>query len=237
MERSAGLKAKSPKPVFNPSMPPSTYSKSVLIVDDHMVIAQTVALYITSHFPKMKISTAQNVKSALGLCETENFDLLILDLDMDGDTGLSMLEQLRDLKHKPAIMIFSMYLEHSWIVRSMRVGANGYVSKKSSKDELMEGITSLLSGRKYISADVAHLLANDSSNLSTGNEPHLTLTKKEFEILIQIAAGLSLKEVAFNLNISVKTAAVHKFNLTAKMGFKSTVEFHRYCVSHGLLAG
>jgi len=214
----------------------SSLCKSVLIVDDHMVVAQTVALYITTHFPKMMISTAQNVKMALSLCDSENFDLVILDLEMDGDTGLSLLEQLRDIKHRPTIMIFSMYLEHSWIVRSMRAGANGYVSKKSSKDEFLEGVTSLLSGRKYISADVAHLLANDSSDLLRGRSPHLSLTKKEFEILVQLSSGLSLKEVAFNLNISVKTAAVHKFNLTAKMGIRSTIEFHKYCVHHKLLA-
>lgn len=217
-------------------MVPSTFSKSILIVDDHMVVAHTIALYITSHFPKIRVRTAQDVKSAADLFETEDFDLIILDLDIEGDTGLSLLDKLSGLKHRPATMIFSMYIEHSWIVRSMRAGANGYVSKKSSKDEFMEGVTSLLSGRKYISADVAHLLAKESMQLSSGRAPHLLLTKKEFEIFVQLASGLSLKDVAFNLNISVKTAAVHKFNVSLKMGIKSTIDFHKYCVNNGLLA-
>lgn len=187
-----------------------------------------------SREPDMQIAgEASNAKEVMEAIHREAWDVLILDIGMRGRGGM---EILRDVKLKCPnlpILVFSMYPEDQYAVRSIKVGASGYLSKDIVPEELIQAIRKVLRGQRYISEDVAEQLAqamNDNSDIL----PHELLSDREYQVLCMIASGKTVSQIAEEFSLSVKTISTYRARLLEKMKLKNNAELTHYAFNHKL---
>lgn len=187
-----------------------------------------------SREPDMQIAgEASNAKEVMEAIHREAWDVLILDIGMRGRGGM---EILRDVKLKCPnlpILVFSMYPEDQYAVRSIKVGASGYLSKDILPEELIQAIRKVLRGQRYISEDVAEQLAqamNDNSDIL----PHELLSDREYQVLCMIASGKTVSQIAEEFSLSVKTISTYRARLLEKMKLKNNAELTHYAFNHKL---
>lgn len=205
----------------------------VFIADDHKVIRDGLKL-IFSQTPDLEVSgTADNAEEVIHRADSEKWDVLILDIDMPGCGGLAAIDRLKALSPKLKIIVFTMYDERSYARTVFQAGADGFLSKDRSPEELIEAIRKVAHGGRYITPSLAeHLLETDAQAQS---EPHLALSQRELTILLQLAKGKTQKDMAVSLNISASTIASHVQNIKRKLGFSTTGEAVQYAHLHGLV--
>ena len=167
---------------------------------------------------------------------SDDFDLLVLDLSMPGRRGLELLKQVRELRPRLPILIFSMHPEEQFAVRALRAGANGYLSKEGDSDLILPALRKVAAGGMFISNKVAELLATDAMPHHQAL-PHTTLSDREFDVFHRILRGTSLTDIAHELNLSIKTVSTHKSHIFSKLGISTQVELIRYAMAHGLADG
>lgn len=163
------------------------------------------------------------------------FDMLLLDLSMPGRSGIDLIRQIRTEAPKLPILVLTMYEEEQYAVRSIRAGAQGYLTKESAGDQLVNAIKKVASGRPYISMEVAEQLA---LGIMTPEKemPHTQLSDREFEVFNLLASGKSITDIGAQLHLSVKTVSTHKSRILTKMGMHSLAEIVQYAVTQNLLA-
>ncbi len=208
--------------------------KRILIADDHAMFAETIGSFLRASLPKCQIATELSAESAFSECQRHHYELVLVDLDMGGGSGLNLIENLKSLPRCPPCMVVSMHNEAVWILRALKAGAKGFVAKDSPVQELLDGVRTMLTGNKFLSRTAAQTLAESAITTSNGKALHTTLTQREFEVLVQLAKGKPLKTIAYDLTLSAKTVAVHKYNIRKKTGLDSVVEIANYCREHGL---
>ena len=154
---------------------------------------------------------------------------------MPGRSGIDLIRQIRTESPKLSILVLMMYEEEQYAVRSIRAGAQGYLTKESAGSQLVTAIKRVASGRPYISMEVAEQLALDI--MTPEKElPHKQLSNREFEIFNMMASGRSITDIATQLHLSVKTVSTHKSRILVKMGMHSLAEIVQYAIAHNLLA-
>ncbi|MCL4105338.1 UNVERIFIED_CONTAM: hypothetical protein GTU68_055469 [Idotea baltica] len=158
-------------------------------------------------------------------------DVMLLDLNMPGVSGLSATEIILERRPETRILILSMHDSREYISTALNHGAKGYVLKDVPTDEIKCAIDAVMAGDRYLCEGAQVAL---SPKTTDGREP---LTSREQEILLQLAQGLSNKEVAANLDISVRTVETHRKNIKRKLGIASTAGLTRYAMEHGVLQG
>jgi len=173
------------------------------------------------------------VRDILAKVAQSKWDLVLLDINMEGRNGLDVLQEIHRAHPKLPVLILSMYSEDEFAVRALKEGAAGYVSKRMGSEELLGAIRKVLDGGRYISATVAEKLAADLQRPS-GKSLHESLSNRELQILRMIAMGQSLKEIAGELCISVKTVGTYHTRLLQKMNMSSDIELTRYALAHKL---
>lgn len=208
--------------------------KRVLIADDHALMRKGLRETLEDELGPMTFGEADNATQALELVWKSKWDLVLLDINMEGRSGLEALEEIRKARPKLPVLILSMYPEQDFAVRALKAGASGYVSKRLASDELVAAVKKVLEGGRYISPAVADQLAADL-NRESHAEPHHSLSNREFQIMRMIAAGKTLKEIAAELSISVKTVGTYHGRLLAKMGMSSDIELTRYALANKLV--
>ncbi|MBU1576483.1 MAG: response regulator transcription factor, partial [Candidatus Edwardsbacteria bacterium] len=150
---------------------------------------------------------------------------------MPGAGGLDVLKQIIVQYPKLPVLILSMHPEEEYAVRAMRAGAMGYLTKKSAPDELGMAITRITQGRRYITSSLAEQLADVLHGEHEG-APHESLTDREYQILLMIASGKRLKEIAGELTLSPKTVSTYRGRILEKMGIQSNADIVRYAIEH-----
>jgi two-component system invasion response regulator UvrY len=205
----------------------------VLVADDHAVVRRGVR-QIVNEAPDMVVSgEASTGHQVLQQVETYDYDVLVLDISMPEKNGLEVLKQLQVLKLDLHILILSMYPEKQYAMRALKAGAAGYLTKESAPDELVAAIRKVAQGEKYITQSLAEKLAADLEG--TGRTfPHEALSDREYQVMILLAAGKSLTEIAEELSLSVKTVSTYRARILAKLSLRSTAEIIRYVFEHGL---
>jgi two-component system invasion response regulator UvrY len=177
---------------------------------------------------------ATNGQEALDKVRAEAWDVVVLDISMPDRSGLDILKQLRSERPKLPVLVLSMYSEDQYAVRVLKAGACGYLTKDSAPDELVKAIRKVVSGGRYVSAFLAERLAfeigADSSKL-----PHEALSDREFQVLRLIAAGKSVKEIAAELSLSVKTVSTYRARLLQKMNLTTNAELIHYAIQNHLI--
>jgi two-component system invasion response regulator UvrY len=208
----------------------------VLIADDHAVVRQGLK-QILGDTPEMVVAgEATNGQEVLEKVRAEAWDVVVLDISMPDRSGLDILKELQSERPKLPVLVLSMYSEDQFAVRVLRAGARGYLTKDSAPDELVKAIRKVVGGGTYVSGFLAEKLAmeigigTDSSKL-----PHETLSDREFQVLRLIAAGKSVKEIAAELYLSVKTVSTYRARLLLKMNLETNAELIHYAVQNCLI--
>jgi DNA-binding NarL/FixJ family response regulator len=217
-----------------PKTGPKKLCQRFLIVEDHPLFRDALRMMIRHAFPDTEtvgVASVEEAKIALG---EGFFDLLILDLELGDRPGLDLLEECKHLPSPPAILVVSGHNRSDYVTRVLRLGAMGYVSKMSPKDELPEAIRSVLNGKLFLSKDLAKAVATTMIR-NRNLPPHSSLSGRELEVFLLLARGLQPKEIAARLSLSVRTVAVHKFKAFRKVGLRNLVDLFRYCQEHDLL--
>jgi two-component system invasion response regulator UvrY len=207
----------------------------ILLVDDHDALRRALQNIVRSAIGETVFGEARSARQALDLCRREPWDLVVLDLSLPDRSGLAILKKLKALCRDVPVLVLSMFSEPLYVFFALKFGAMGYVTKQGATEELVEAIRELLSGRKYVSPSVAERSGYRSSGEPSGL-PHEALTKREFEVLLHLASGLSLADTAAELSLSPKTLGAYRARLFKKMKLKTNSELAQYAARHGLIA-
>lgn len=206
----------------------------MLLVDDHVVVRRGLAQILAEAFPSAQFGEAGTAAEALDALGRERWDIAVIDLNLPGRDGLSLLEEIRRLNPETPALVVSAYPEEEFAVRCLQLGAAGYLTKNSAPDELAAATRKALAGGKYVTAVLAEKLAavvgGDFARAS-----HEALSNRELQVLRLVAAGRSLKQVAAELNLSEKTVATYRARIAAKLGISTNVELTRYALRHHLV--
>lgn len=205
----------------------------VLIVDDHAVVRQGLKQIITDVPDMTVVGEAIDGVEALGKVQTEECDVLVLDITLPDRSGLDILKDVRVVRPKLPVLILSMHAEEQFAVRLLRAGASGYLNKESAPDELVKAIYKVVDGGKYISATLAERLAFEIEG-EVNKLPHETLSDREFQVMGLLAAGKTVKEIAEALSLSAKTVSTYRTRILTKMNLKTNADLIHYAIQNGL---
>lgn len=208
--------------------------KKILIADDHSAIRIGVRQICTSEFPTVVIGEATNYAEVFQRLASDDWDILILDIDLPGRSGLDILQQIRADKLKIPVLIFSFHGEEQIALRALKLGASGYLSKDAADMELVKAINQIISGRKYVSQilseQLIYLLDND-----TEKEPHELLSEREYQTMLLIASGKTVTEIAEILSLSKATISTYRARILEKMKMKTNASLTNYAITQKLV--
>jgi DNA-binding NarL/FixJ family response regulator len=196
----------------------------ILLVDDHIVVREGVRRLL-ANVTGAQLCEAEDADEALSLYRREHPDLAILDLNLKGVGGLELLRRLLAEDAKARIVVFSMHAELLYAVRSLRLGARGYVSKSSGADELVNAVKKVAAGGRYVEQHIADQLA--FTQVTSGEDPLRQLSNREVEILRLLGEGNSLTEIAGRIGVAYKTVANACSALKSKLGVERTADLIR----------
>jgi DNA-binding NarL/FixJ family response regulator len=208
---------------------------SILLVEDHKLIRETWALLLQSDPRFQVIGETDNVDQALQICRDKHPAIVLMDINMSPINGFEATQLIR--KYIPATKIIgvSMHSMPAYAQRMLQNGAYGYVTKNSSKEELFEALLEVQKGNKYICREVKDILAHQKLEMTEEGTPDLnTLSRRELEVIQLIKSGLSSKEIAQKLDLSLKTVEVHRYNILKKLHLKNTAALVNFINSQGL---
>ena len=203
----------------------------VLIVDDHPMVTDGIEAILETYDDINVVGTLNNGQEAVDQINTLTPDVVLLDLNMPGLSGLAATEMILEKRPQTHILILSMHDSHEYISTALSHGAKGYILKDVPTDEIHEAIQTVVRGQEYLCGGAKGSL---SPKISDGRE---TVTSREQTILLELAQGKSNKEVASDLNISVRTVETHRQNIKRKLGISSIAGLTRYALEHGVLQG
>jgi DNA-binding NarL/FixJ family response regulator len=206
----------------------------ILIADDHAVFRRGLKETIGEAFPKVTFGEAQTALEAVEGVRQQNWDIVILDISMPGESGLDILNDLKRLRPKLPILLLSMHPEEQYARRALKAGASGYLTKESVPEELKHAVRKIVAGGRYVSATLAEKLAYD---LRSGVDVpvHELLSDREFQVLRMIASGKTVKQIADEIALSVKTVSTYRARILEKTGMRTTAELIRYAIQAQLV--
>jgi two-component system invasion response regulator UvrY len=206
----------------------------VLIADDHPVVRRGLKRILEDETDMEVMGEARNGQEALDLISKEKCDVVILDIEMPGRSGLDVLNDLKQYRPKLPVLVLSIHPEEQFAVRVLRAGAVGYLSKESAPEELVTAVRRVYGGGRYISASVAEKLASDLS-LGSRRALHETLSNREFQVFQMIASGKTVSQIAKELSFSVKTISTYRARILTKTGMKTNAELTRYAIENKIV--
>ncbi len=205
----------------------------VLVVDDHELIIQGVIGLLKTD-SSVQIDFALDAEAALTKLEQNPYNVVILDLQLADTTSLELLKTLKERWPRLAVLIYTMFSEESFAIRCMRLGADAYINKSDPSSELLKAVKQIAKGHKYITPAVAERMA---WLLNSGTKvPELEdLSDREFQVLVMLASGYSVKEISERLELSDKTISTYRARLLEKLGLESNVDIVRFAIHKGLI--
>jgi two-component system invasion response regulator UvrY len=208
--------------------------RRILVADDHAIVRKGLKETLEEELGDLQFGEAANNQQVIDQVGKKSWDLVILDINMEQRSGLEVLEEIRKTHPKLPVLILSMYPVEEFGVRALKLGAAGYVTKQSASDELVTAVRSVLAGGRYISAALADRLA---ANVQRGTESpsHQTLSTREYQVMLMIAQGMTLKEIAADLSISAKTVGTYHLRILTKMGLNNDIQITRYALLNKLV--
>ncbi|MEW5742721.1 MAG: response regulator transcription factor [Myxococcota bacterium] len=206
----------------------------LLLVDDHPVVRRGLCALLKEAFPGGEVGEAGSAAEVWERLAAHSWDVVLLDISLGVESGLEVLMELRRRAPGLPVLMVSAHAEEDFAVRSLRAGAAGYLVKTSAPDEVVAAVAKVLQGRRYVTASLAErLAATVGGDLSV--EPHEVLSQRELQVLCLVARGLSLKQIAAELDLSEKTIATYRSRVGAKLGLSTNVELTRYALTHKLV--
>lgn len=202
----------------------------ILMVDDHAIFRSGLRRLLADEGDMRIVAEAGNGQEAIGNLRRRAFDLVLLDVNMGGRSGLDTMRRIRaEWSCLPVIML-SMYPEEQYAPLAFELGANGYLSKDRDAEQLVAAIRGAAGGGCYLPPGMQRGALRREGN----TPPHQRLTEREWEILRLIVQGVSLTEIGARLSLSVKTISTYRTRLLAKLNLTSNAELVRYCLAQGI---
>jgi DNA-binding NarL/FixJ family response regulator len=208
----------------------------IMLVDDHQILRDGLMNLIAKMPFTSEVVDAASGAEALQQASKFLPDIAIMDIAMPGMNGIETTKKLLEICPATKVIALSMHSDKSFIVEALKAGAKGYLLKDSAFEELTQAIRAVMENRVYLSAQVKDTIALDLVTLTQTNQTSAlqTLTKRESEVLKLIADGNSTKEIAFLLNVSIKTVETHRQQIMAKLNIFSIAELTKYAIREGL---
>jgi len=206
----------------------------ILITDDHAVVRRGLREILADSLVGATFSEAGNADEALRVLARYAISILVLDINMPGRSGLDVLKDVKRLYPRLPVIVLSVQSEDQYAVRCLRAGAAAYINKDSAPEELAQAARKVLGGGRYVGAGLAEKLV---TILDEGGERprHELLSDRELEVMLMIAAGISLTDIGTTLHVSSKTVSTYRARVMDKMQMRSNAELTRYAVSHRLI--
>jgi two-component system invasion response regulator UvrY len=206
----------------------------ILIADDHAIIRRGLC-HIVAGEPDMDVvGEAENAQQTLDFISRQHFDVVVLDINMPGRSGLDVLKEIKQERPNLPILVLSVHSEEQYGVRVLKAGAAGYLNKESAPEQLVKAIRKVYRGGKYVSESLAEKLVLELG--SDGDQPpHKNLSDREYEVMRLIASGKAVGEIAGLLSLSVKTVSTYRARLLQKMNMKNNAELTHYVIQNQLL--
>jgi two-component system, NarL family, invasion response regulator UvrY len=216
------------------SLTAECHSFQFLIVDDHSLVRNGLTQILAKTYPGAGIAEARDAKTALAFVMQKRLDVVLLDISLPGQSGLDVLKQIKEVQPEAKILILTMHPEDQYPVRVLKAGASGYLTKDTASEEVAIAVKKILDGGTYVSAALAENLA---SNLHDPSQrlPHDRLSDREYQILRMIGIGKSVKEIAYELSLSIKTISTYRARVLAKLKFKGNADVIRYAMREKLV--
>jgi DNA-binding NarL/FixJ family response regulator len=208
--------------------------RRILIADDHPVVRHGFEALLEEAFPGTTFAHASSAAETLALLDGSAWSLLLLDLNLPDQTGLDALREVRRRHPALPVLVVSAYEEAELAVPCIRLGASGYLSKRSAADELAVAVRRTLEGGRYVTTAVAEGLA-EALGGGVRRMPHEALSGRELQVVRLVARGRTQREIAAELQVSEKTIATYRTRIADKMGLSTIVELTRYAVEHKLV--
>ncbi len=205
---------------------------SILLVDDHPVVRQGYRRVLENQSDFRVVAEADSAASAYSAFKQYSPHVVVLDISMPGASGLEAIRNIRSRENRARILVFSMHTETVLVKAAFDAGASGYVTKSNEPAALIRAIRSVAQGERAMSDDIAHILAAES--LTPSRSALDQLGEREIEILRQFAAGSTTKQIASNLNLSVKTVQNYHYLIKAKTGMRTDAQLVRLAAECGL---
>ena len=205
----------------------------VLLVDDHMLFRQGLKTLISAEADMEVAGEASNGSDAIEKADEVRPDVVLMDISMPGLSSFEASRQIKKNHTRTKVLFLTMYDDQDYVTQALAVGASGYILKDCPSTELVRGLRDASSGGSYFSSPIVSQLLDDFR--SRGKSPKPTLTPRECEVLKMLAEGISVKEIACSLNLSIKTVDAHKVNLMRKLDIHNKAQLVKYAVQKKII--
>jgi two-component system, NarL family, invasion response regulator UvrY len=206
----------------------------ILVADDHPVVRLGLKQLLSEIKDMTVADEATTGQEVLKKVAKNDYDVILLDISMPGRNGLDILHELRSKKPKIPVLVLSIYPEDQYAIRVLKIGAAGYLTKESVPEELITAIRKVAQGRKYISSTLAERLAAELE-FDSEKPVHEYLSDREYQVLCLLASGKRLKDIADDLDLSIKTISTYRTRILDKMKMKNNAEMIRYALQNKLV--
>ncbi|HTV98115.1 MAG TPA: response regulator transcription factor [Steroidobacteraceae bacterium] len=206
----------------------------VLLVDDHAVVRTGFRLLLQSVGEVSVVAEAESGEAACQLYGELTPDVVVMDIAMPGMGGLEALRRIRARHPQARVLTLSAHDDPMHARRSLQEGALGFLSKRSAPEALMQAVTAVAAGRRYLDAALAQKLA--LAEFDGGSKsPVERLSEREFEVFVRLAGGASVQRIAQDLKLSASTVGTHLYNIKHKLGVDNQSELTLIAIRHGLI--
>lgn len=208
----------------------------ILLADDHRIVREGVRKILEARGDLVVVAEAEDGQDAVEQATALEPDVVIVEVTLARLSGLEAIRRIRQASPRTHCLVLSQNEGHAQVTQSLRAGAISYVVKTASGSELVEAVRSTASGRSYLSPSIAHCVVDAIAQPSGMASPVSMLTGREREVLQLIAEGLSSKEIASLLGVSLKTVDTHRCNLMGKLKIRKASKLVRVAIHEGLVA-
>lgn len=207
---------------------------TILLVDDHKLIRDSWSFILNSDPRFIVVGETSSGQQAVEIAEEKKPNIILMDVNMTPVSGFDATRQISTISPQSRIIAVSMHTMPAYAKRMMKLGARGYVTKNSSKEEMFAAIVEVNRGRKYICHEVKAILAEQELDENAEVSAINNLSRRELDIMKQIKEGRSSREIALDLEISLKTVEVHRYNVLKKLKLKNTAALVNFMNAKGL---
>ena len=207
----------------------------VMIADDHSLIREGIKQLLEFDGSIEVIGEASNGVECLEKLEILSPDVLLLDINMPEMNGIDVLKQLKEIKSDVKVLILTVHNELEYLLKAIDIGVDGYILKDSESSELKKAIDIICKGENYIQPSLIPALNNQLANRDIDKDKIDLLTSREYEVLIQVANGMSNKEIATNLNISERTVKNHISNIFKKIDVSDRTQAAVFAIKNNII--
>jgi len=201
--------------------------KRFIIIDDHYIFRQGVKKIINDAYDHVEFGEAESVEKGVELIRNHSWDLLILDINLPGRSGLDLLNDVKSFNPDLPVLVLSMYEEDQMALRALKTGARGYLTKARTAVNLIDAIERILNGGQYINKNVSELLTNEYRG-DKGENLLKSLSDREYFVLLRLATGQSVTSISLTMALSVKTISTYRSRILKKLRLKNTIQLFEF---------